>query len=325
MGASPIPLTPPSPPCRGEGVAAAPPSPIGDSLSPDWGLDRACGPRWGEGVLTGAFLLVFASIADAQDLRWQTLEPGLDLARVAAVTNPEAGDGVVTIVRADLKRFRLVLHMARFEDEKSRTAAGWARDKALVAAVNAGLYQQDHSTAVGLLVDGRRVNNPKLNDYRSVLAFNPESGDAPAAALIDRGCERDADLKRYATLVQNIRVIDCRRRVTWRGTLRSVSLGILGLDGAGRVIVAFSASPHRTDDFAKLLLRLPLDLRRAQYLEGGRPAQLYVSAGGTTVSLNGLCGSLGCIGRAGDAPAIPNVIGLSRRRPRRRRARLPLA
>jgi uncharacterized protein YigE (DUF2233 family) len=260
-----------------------------------------------------ALLLATAPDAGAQEFAWKTLEPGLDLARVKAVEKPDTGDGLVTILRADPKRYRLTLAMAKFEGGKNRTAADWVKEKNLVAAVNAGLYQDDYSTAVGRLAEGSRVNNPKLNHYRSVLAFNPQAAEAPPVALIDRACEGDAPLRRYTAQVQNIRLVDCRRRVTWNGTLRSVSLGILGLDGAGRILVAFSQSPHRTDEFAKLLLRLPLDLRRAQYLEGGRPAQLHVSAGSETVSLNGLCGSLGCLGRHGDAPAIPNVIGLARR------------
>ncbi len=93
-----------------------------------------------------------------------------------------------------------------------------------------------------------------------------------------------------------------------------MSLAVLGLDGNGRMIFAFTQSPHTASAFARLLLRWPLDLRRAQYLEGGRPAQMYLEAGGVTLHLNGLCGgTLGCIGVTGAAPDIPNVIGVSKR------------
>ncbi len=264
-------------------------------------------------LLALALLPAAAAQAHAQDILWKQLEPGLELARFKALDKPDTGDGFTTILRADPKRFRLVLVMAKFEGGKNRTAAEWAKEKNLAAAVNASLYQDDHSTSVGRMVDGARVNNAKLNNHRSVLAFNPSGGDAAPVALVDRACDGDTALRRYAGHVQNIRLIDCRRRVTWNGTLNRVSLGILGLDGVGRVVIAFSESPHRTDDFAKLLLRLPLDLRRAQYLEGGRPAQLHVGAGGETVSVNGLCGSFACLGRHGDPPAIPNVIGFVRR------------
>ncbi len=59
-----LPLTPPSPLSRGEGVAVFTPSPTIGSLSPDRGLDRACGPRWDEG--SKQIIRAFARL----DARW---------------------------------------------------------------------------------------------------------------------------------------------------------------------------------------------------------------------------------------------------------------
>lgn len=267
-----------------------------------------------------ATLALLASIGSGAAARaeteivWRPLEPGLELARPRAPGRHRTGDGLVTLVRIDPAQAKLVLAMARFEGEKSRTAADWARHKRLSFAVNAGLYQRDHSTNVGLMRDGRRINNPKLNNYRSVLAFNPQGRGAEPALLWDRVCDRDQTFRRYETLIQNIRLINCRRVVTWPRSDKDVSLAVLALDGRGRLVVAFSQSPHTAGGFARLLLRWPLDLRRAQYLEGGRPAQLYLEAGGVKLDLNGLCGgTLGCIGVSGVAPDIPNVIGVARR------------
>ena len=132
--------------------------------------------------------------------------------------------------------------------------------------------------------------------------------------LWDKDCEKPGDFRTYETLIQNIRLVSCKRRVTWPNAEKEVSLAVLGLDSRSRIIVAFTQSPHTASAFARMLLAWPLDLRRAQYLEGGRPAQLYVEAGGVTLNLNGLCGgTLGCIGTPGDAPEIPNVIGVARR------------
>jgi len=247
------------------------------------------------------------------EVAWKTLEPGLELARVKAPGEHRAGDGLVILVRIDPAKAKLVLAMAKFEGEKARTAAEWAKAKNLVFAVNAGLYQADHSTNVGLMRDGRKVNNPKLNHYRSLFAFNPRGGGGPIL-LWDKFCEKDADFRRYETLIQNLRLIDCKKRVTWPASEKDVSLAVLATDGENRIVVAFSQSPHTAGRFARMLLRWPLDLRRAQYLEGGRPAQLYLEAGGTKLDLNGLCGgTLGCIGISGSAPDIPNVIGVARR------------
>jgi len=258
-------------------------------------------------------LLIAAAAPACAEVAWKSLDAGLELARPKAPGQPRAGDGLVTLVRIDPAKAKLVLAMARFEGDKERTAQQWAREKGLVFAVNAGLYQRDHMTNVGLMRDGRKVNNPRLNHYRSVFAFNPKGGGDPVL-LWDKDCEKPADMRAYETLIQNLRLLSCKKRVTWPASEKDVSLAVLGQDGQGRMLVAFSQSPHTAGGFARMLLRWPLDLRRAQYLEGGRPAQLYIEAGGVTLNLNGLCGgTLGCIGVSGNAPEIPNVVGVAKR------------
>jgi hypothetical protein len=245
---------------------------------------------------------------------WRPLEPGLELARPKAPGEHRAGDGFVTLVRVDPAKVKLVLAMAKFEGEKARTAGEWAKTKKLVFAINAGLYQSDRITNVGLMRDGAKVNNGRLNrKHRSVFAFNPKGGGTPVM-LWDRSCDKEADFRRYNTLIQNLRLIDCRRKVTWPASEKDVSLAVLATDGENRLVFAFSQSPHTAGAFARMLMRWSLDLRRAQYLEGGRPAQLYLDAGGVKLELNGLCGgTLGCIGVQGSPHDIPNVIGVAKR------------
>lgn len=260
------------------------------------------------------FVIAAGTQAGRAEIVWLPLESGLELARVKAPGEHRAGDGLVTLVRIEPAKVKLALAMAKFEGERRRTAAEWARAKRYAFVVNAGLYQEDHLTNVGLMRDGPKVNNPTLNHYRSVFAFNPRRGAEEPFLLWDKACNPDTALRRHETLVQNIRLIDCRGRVTWPASEREVSLAVLGADGQNRLVVAFSQSPHSAAGFARLLLRWPLDLRRAQYLEGGRPAQLHLEAGGVRLDLNGLCGgTLGCVGVSGVAPEIPNVIGVVRR------------
>lgn len=271
------------------------------------------------GVIVTFLRLVFiaslwATSSAHAEIIWRPLESGLELAQVKAPGTHRTGDGLVTLVRIDPAKAKLALAMAKFEGDRRRTAAEWAREKRWSFAVNAGLYQEDHITNVGLMRDGPRVNNAKLNHYRSVFAFNPRRDAGGPFQLWDKICDKDNEFRRFDTLIQNIRLIDCRKRVTWPASEKDVSLAVLGADGSDRLIVAFSQSPHTAGGFARLLLRWPLDLRRAQYLEGGRPAQLYLEAGGVKLDLNGLCGgTLGCIGVSGVAPEIPNVIGVAKR------------
>lgn len=265
-------------------------------------------------ALIAAVSAAAAAASARAEIVWRPLEDGLELAQPRAPGQHRTGDGLVTLVRIDPAKARLALAMAKFEGNTQRTARAWAREKGWSFAVNAGLYREDHITNVGLMRDGRRVNNPRLNHYRSVFAFNPRGGAGAPFLLWDKVCDKANDFRRYETLIQNIRLVDCRKRVTWPASDKDVSLAVLAADGRDRLIVAFSQSPHTAGGFARLLLRWPLDLRRAQYLEGGRPAQLYLEAGGVTLNLNGLCGgTLGCIGVSGVAPDIPNVIGVAKK------------
>lgn len=265
------------------------------------------------GPLLALLLLLGAAATARAELVWRPLENGLELSQPKVPGSHRAGDGTVTLVRIDPAKVKLGLAMAKFEGGKERTARQWSKEKGFLFAINAGLYRDD-MTNVGYMRDGRRVNNPKQNRYTSIVAFNPRKSGADPVMLWDRDCDGAGDWRGYDTVVQNIRLISCKRRVTWPNAEKQVSLAVLALDGQGRMVFALSQSPHTAAAFARMLLRWPLDLRRAQYLEGGRPTQMYLEAGGVTLHLNGLCGgTLGCIGVSGAPPDIPNVIGVTKR------------
>ena len=53
----------------------------------------------------------------------------------------------------------------------------------------------------------------------------------------------------------------------------------MGLDGAGRLLLMHARSPYPVRSFIDQLLAMPIDVRRAMYMEGGPEASLYVHAG----------------------------------------------
>jgi uncharacterized protein YigE (DUF2233 family) len=91
-------------------------------------------------------------------------------------------------------------------------------------------------------------------------------------------------------------------------------MAVFALDRRGRALFLFTRSPFTVHAFANIIRKLPLGVRRAMYLEGGRPAQLYVKAGGTKVELTGAFGSTGGTWAVFPARPIPNVLGLARRK-----------
>ena len=246
---------------------------------------------------------------------WRVLEAGLDLGDFRAPVASDVGNSRITVLRIDPARFRLVLaNASAMPDRRPRTAREWATGKGLLAAINASMYRADHLTSVGLMKSGDRVNNPSLTRDNAVLAFDRVMDSVPPVQIIDRGCEDlEAIGPRYRTLVQSIRMIDCHGRNVWSQQPKKWSTAAIGLDESGRALFLFTRSPYSTHDFIDMLLRLPIDLVRAMYVEGGPEAQLFVKAGGIEVEKSGSFETGFFESDANDRSwPVPNVVGVTR-------------
>jgi hypothetical protein len=247
---------------------------------------------------------------------WTTLEPGLDLGQFEAPQEAGVGDSIIRVLRIDPARFefRLLNASAPGQGER-RSAREWSRRNGLTAAINAGMYQQDHSTGVSLQRSRAHTNNPRVSKDKTILAFDPLDDNMPPVQIIDRECQDFEALKdRYGTLVQNIRMISCTGKNVWTQQPSRWSTAALGFDARGRILFIHVRSPYSVHDLIENLLALPLDLKGAMYLEGGPEAQLYVRSGERELEF---LGSHGTLSRDDDdtprARPIPNVIGIARR------------
>ncbi len=209
---------------------------------------------------------------------WQVLEPGLDIARFDSRSRTLAATGDLTVLRVDARRWNLrVLATGNAGDDQGRTLESWCRKFRLVAAINAGMYQQDGLTHVGYCkVDGR-VINAGINKYQSAVAMDPLTGDDPPFRIFDLD---ETDLKQvtaaYRTVVQNLRLIKRPADARWPQGDASWPEAALGEDKEGRALLIYCTRPLSMHAFNQLILDLPLDLVCAQHLEGNFPARLWV-------------------------------------------------
>jgi hypothetical protein len=231
-----------------------------------------------------------------------TPRPGLSVERIPG------RDGCVTLVGIDPRRFRLRLLTALAEGG-SRTAPEWARDFGLTGLINASMFAPDQRS-IGLLVAGASVNRDRDNErLGAFLAFDPiEERDAPVV-LTGRDCP-GFDLaqlrRRYRSIVQNYRLLDCDGKpVTWKDE-RRFSAAAVGLDGNGRPVFIHTRAPANMTELAVLLAEH--SLKAAMYVEGGPEASLYVGAGEPPVSEVGT----GLLGTSSFFK-IPNVLGFQPR------------
>ncbi len=268
----------------------------------------------GAGARTAATSPPTSTSAAVAPTAWAPLEPGLELGLFPG-PGTAPGDGKIWVLRLDPKRFELKLVNASASDARPRTVRAWAMGAGAVAAINAGMFQTDGLTSVGLMRTRAHQNNPRRSTrYKAVLAFDPVKPELPPVRILDADCgELDPFLQAYGTLIQSIRMVSCDRKNVWAADAKRWSAAAIGVDGAGRALFIHARSPWSVHDLVDALLALPLDLRRAMYVEGGPEAQLFVRAGGREVERLGAFEGGAHKEGAGVAWEIPNAVVAVRR------------
>ena len=246
---------------------------------------------------------------------WKNLEPGLDLGIFKAPKKSAFGDSMIRVLRADTRLFSLkLLNSSALKSPKRHSVKKWANQNSLVAAINASMYQRNQVTSVSYMKTGKHVNSTWVSKDKTVLAFDPTEKDTPTVRIIDRECEDFSTLrKQYATLVQSIRMVSCKGENVWAPQDKMWSTAAIGTDHHGRVLFIHVRSPYPTHELINMLLQLPIDLKRAMYVEGGADAQLYINTGKVE---HEFIGSYSTGSREHDentfSRPVPNVLGLVR-------------
>ena len=220
--------------------------------------------------------------AQPGDPAWTELRPGLELGAFDLLRDGKPVRYPLRVLRIDPQLHELVLLSTSDPAQgQLHTAREWCLENGLLAAINASMYQTDYRRSVSLMRTRDHVNNPRLSKDKTVLAFDALDESVPPVQIIDRTCaDFEAVSRRYGTLVQSIRMISCKGNNVWTQQKRRYSIAAIGIDKAGRVLMMHCRSPFSTHDLIERLLKLPLDLYNAMYVEGGPEAQLYVDAPG---------------------------------------------
>jgi hypothetical protein len=238
---------------------------------------------------------------------FKVIAPGVEYAELPF------GKGVANVIRIDPAVAELQFALRSKEGGSERTAGAWADRLGFVAAMNAGMFDVDHLSNVGRLIDGPHRNKEQLHgSYQSVLVFGPAKPGLPRAQLLDLdepGAKET--MQSYSSVVQNLRLIKSPGTSVWKKNGRSWSEAAIAQDKKGRVLFVFTRAPHQMADYNELLLASPLEIVRAFHAEGGPEASLSVRS--KTVNVD-LCGSYetGFIeSDRNDAQwGLPNVIGV---------------
>ena len=256
------------------------------------------------------------SFADSGDsTAWKNLEPGLDFGTFHAPKKSAFGDSLIRVLRADTRYFALkLLNSSALSHPKRHSVKKWVNQNALVAGINASMYQKNQVSSVSYMKTGKHVNSTWVSKDKTILAFDPTKKNIPTVKIIDRECEDfDALRKQYATLIQSIRMVSCKGENVWAPQNKMWSTAAVGTDHYGRIMFIHVRSPYPTHELINMLLQLPIDLKRAMYVEGGADAQLYINTGKV---VREFIGSYSTGSREHDentfSRPVPNILGLVR-------------
>jgi len=218
-------------------------------------------------------------VAAAQPV-WKRLGPGVEWTELPSPLPSTQGDSRFTIARVDPSQQPVELFSAEaLHLPGNLTPDGWAEKYGLLAVINAGMFQKDDRLPVGYAkVDGQVLNAHWKPSYQAVFVSDPIDANLPRSRLLDADCDGDvkALAARYRTVLQSLRMIDCHGTNVWKPQPKQWSTAALASDDQGRLLFIHARSPYRVYDFDEILLKLPLKVTRAMYLEGGPEASLHL-------------------------------------------------
>lgn len=268
-------------------------------------------------ILTFLLSFVIAIIPEFVVVQvWKQLAPGMDLQNLNIKKYGSSGDLHITIVRIDPDLWELVFMGISQSGEKSgKTAHDWCKSYKLTAAINAGMYADNYKTHVGYLRSKDHVNNSHINNYQSVMAYNPKNNKkVPPFRIFDldeSGISMQSILSDYKSAIQNLRLIKKPGVNVWKQQNGEWCEAALGEDREGRILFVYSRSPLSMHDLNQKLLASGIGIVAAQHLEGGFEAQFYLKQGDVEIDLFDMYDGKSIEGNGNAEPwPIPNIIGI---------------
>jgi hypothetical protein len=247
------------------------------------------------------------------------LVKGLDILYIPIKNSNVEGIPQILVFRVDPHLWDLVYMGKSFPYENMEmTVREWCNKYDLAAAINVGMFQTDNRTNVGYLKYKDYKNNSQLNNYKSVLAFNPKKdNELPVVKIFDLDDNRislKGILDGYNAAVQNLRLIKKPGINVWQQQVDKWSEAALGEDNKGNLLFIFYRYPLSMYDLNKRLLESGIGIVAAQHLEGGPEAQLFLKEGDVEFEQFGSYETSYNENEDNNIPVpIPNILGIRRR------------
>ncbi|MFW6324052.1 MAG: phosphodiester glycosidase family protein [Desulfovibrionales bacterium] len=211
---------------------------------------------------------------------WKKLAPGFLTGEFLSTQG--SSEAELTVVRISPDHYRLKLLSSSEIGTDPLPLAEWAEKYDLLAAVNAGMYQENHTTSTGYMKNFGHFNNPSINPlYGAFLAFNPKQENLPPVLIVDRQHSPDwrEIISSYDSVVQNYRMISSKGKNLWPPSEKRFPVACIAIDEKGEILIIYSSSLLSVHELNEALLDLPFSIVSAMYVEGGTIAGLVFDKG----------------------------------------------
>jgi uncharacterized protein YigE (DUF2233 family) len=212
--------------------------------------------------------------------RWRELAPGVEFTTLRGEPYCRSGSATLAALRLDPTKVRLrVHHFSREPEGRPLDLTEWQRRSGALAAFNAGQYYGDYSYMGLLAGQGTWISRHRHPTFQAALVAGPRDGGLDARVLDLARDGLDTDSLRWNEVAQSFMLLDRDGTVRVRHSDQVADRTAVGQDRHGRLVVLVTEGGYTLWDFAQLLRRLPLDLALVMAMDGGREAELVVSAG----------------------------------------------
>jgi len=231
------------------------------------------------------------------------------------------GDSEIVIIKIDPNFYNINLFSAGQYNHDNLTVEQWAKKYNLIISLNAGMFQEDYLSNVGYMKEFNYINNPYINSYQSIAAFNPKDSTKKPFKIFDieknDGKINKKEIRQiisdYNSVIQNLRLIKRPAENRWPQQKKKWSEVALGEDKDGNILLIFCRSPYTMHDLNNILINLPINIMSAQHLEGGPEASLYLKYKNTELTYVGSYETSFWDNTNLGFWEIPNIIGISKK------------
>ena len=231
-------------------------------------------------LFTLFLFLIFTHLSSSEKF----LDQGLSYQILTPTKQSSFDNSEIIIIKINPNFYNINLFSADQYKHENLTVKEWSNKYGLIISVNSGMFQEDYKTNVGYMKQFSYINNPHINNYQSIAAFNPKDSTKAKFKIYDveknNGKLDKRKIKKiisnYNSIIQNLRLIKRPAENRWIQQEEKWSEIALGEDIDGNMLIIFCRSPFSMHDLNNILLELPIKIMCSQHLEGGPEASLYL-------------------------------------------------